>query len=137
MSLPREIAGLLREAKTIAVVGCSPQQDRDSHSVARYLQQQGYKVIPVNPGHEEILGVPAYADLKSAKAAEGEIDIVDLFRASANVPPHVDEAIEVGARLIWMQLGVIHEEAAARARAVGIPVVMDRCLRVEHAALGR
>lgn len=137
MSLPREIGERLREAKTIAVVGCSPRSNRDSHTVARYLQQHGYSVIPVNPGHEEILGVPAYADLASAKAAEGEIDIVDLFRAPENVPPHVEEAIEIGARLIWMQLGVIHEEAAARARAAGIPVIMDRCIRVEHAALGR
>ncbi|MGH7544599.1 MAG: CoA-binding protein [Gemmatimonadota bacterium] len=137
MSLPREIGERLREAKTIAVVGCSPRPNRDSHSVARYLQQHGYRVIPVNPGHPEILGVPAYADLESAKSAEGEIDIVDLFRAPENVPAHVEEAIEIGARLIWMQLGVIHEEAAARARAAGIPVIMDRCIRVEHAALGR
>jgi predicted CoA-binding protein len=135
VTLPRAVADLLRQAKTIAVVGCSPRPLRDSHSVARYLQQQGYKVIPVNPGADEILGVAAYPDLKSAKAAEGPIDIVDLFRAPAHVPPHVDEVIEIGARLLWMQLGVIHEEAAARARAAGIPVVMDRCIRVEHAAL--
>lgn len=137
MSLPEPVARLILGAKTIAVVGCSPKPARDSHSVARYLQQQGYKVIPVNPGHDEILGVPAHPDLRSTREAEGPIDIVDLFRAAEKVGPHVDEAIEVGVRLIWMQLGVMNEEAAAEARAAGIPVVMDRCLRVEHAALGR
>lgn len=135
MTLPRAVADLLRDAKTIAVVGCSPRPQRDSHSVARYLQQQGYNVIPVNPEADEILGVPAYPDLRSANAAEGPIDVVDLFRAREHVPPHVDEAIEIGARLLWMQLGVMHEEAATRARTAGIPVVMDRCIRVEHAAL--
>ncbi len=135
MTLPGPIVDLVLSAKTIAVVGCSPRPQRDSHSVARYLQGQGYKVIPVNPGHEEILGVRAYRDLRSAQDAEGPIDIVDIFRRSLKVGPHVEEAIAVGVGLIWMPLGVVSEEAAARARQAGIPVVMDRCLRVEHAAL--
>ncbi|MBI4513083.1 MAG: CoA-binding protein [Gemmatimonadetes bacterium] len=135
MTLPGQIAELLRRARAIAVVGCSPKPHRDSHGVARYLQEHGYKVIPVYPGVEEILGVRAYPDLRSAAAAEGPIDIVDIFRRPELVGPHADEAIEVGARLIWMQLGVVNEDAAAKARAAGIPVVMDRCIRVEHAAL--
>ena len=111
MTLPPEIAELVRGARTIAVVGCSPKPHRDSHSVARYLKEQGYRVLPVNPGHDEILDVRAYPDLRSARAAGGPIDIVDLFRSSEKVGPHVDEAIEIGARLIWMQLRVVNEEA--------------------------
>lgn len=137
MTLDPKVTEIVTGAKTIAVVGCSPKTYRDSNSVARYLIEHGFTVIPVNPKHDMILGVKSHPDLYSAREAEGSIDIVDIFRAPENVPPHVDEAIEIGARLVWMQVGVVHEEAAARAREAGIPVVMDRCLRVEHGKIRR
>lgn len=137
MTLDPKIAEIVSDAKTIAVVGCSPKTYRDSNSVARYLIEHGFTVIPVNPKHDMILGVKSHPDLYSAREVEGPIDIVNIFRAPDNVPPHVDEAIEISARLIWMQVGVVHEEAAARARRAGIPVVMDRCLRVEHGRIRR
>jgi predicted CoA-binding protein len=112
----------LRNSKTIAVVGLSDNPDRASYGVARYLQEQGYRIIPVNPMVSEVLGERSYPDLKSVPEP---IDMVDIFRRSELVPPVVDEAIEVGARYIWMQDGVVHPEAAARAEAAGIPVVMD------------
>ena len=112
----------LRNSQTIAVVGLSDNPERDSHRVARYLQSQGYRIIPVNPMIEETLGEKSYPDLKSVLEA---IDMVDIFRRSELVPPVVDEAIEVGARYIWMQDGVVHQEAADKAEAAGIPVVMD------------
>jgi predicted CoA-binding protein len=112
----------LRNSKTIAVVGLSDNQQRDSHRVARYLQSQGYRIIPVNPMIEETLGERSYPDLKSVPE---HIDMVDVFRRSELVPPVVDEAIEVGVRYIWMQDGVINHEAAAKAEAAGIPVIMD------------
>ena len=111
----------LSRSKTIAVVGLSPNPERPSHYVAKYLQEQGFRVIPVNPLIDEALGEKSYPDLKSIPQ---EIDIVDIFRRSELVGPVVDEAIEVGARYIWMQDGVVDEAAAARARAAGIPVVM-------------
>jgi predicted CoA-binding protein len=128
---------IIKEAKTIAVVGCSPKSYRDSNSVARYLMEQGYAVVPINPKHDMILGVRCYADLSSAREAEGPIDIVDVFRASDLVLPHVKESIEIGAKLVWMQLGVINEEAALEARSAGITVVMDQCLRTLHKELRR
>jgi predicted CoA-binding protein len=112
----------LRNSKTIAVVGLSDNPERASYGVARYLQAQGYRIIPVNPMVSEVLGERSYPDLKSVPEP---IDMVDIFRRSELVPPVVDEAIEVGVRYIWMQDGVIHPEAAARAEAAGIPVVMD------------
>ncbi|HEU0021525.1 MAG TPA: CoA-binding protein [Dehalococcoidia bacterium] len=112
----------LRNSKTIAVVGLSDNPERTSYRVARYLQDQGYRIIPVNPMISEVLGERSYPDLKSVPEP---IDMVDIFRRSELVPPVVDEAIEVGARYIWMQDGVTHPEAAARAEAAGIPVVMD------------
>jgi predicted CoA-binding protein len=112
----------LRNSKTIAVVGLSDNPQRDSHRVAKYLQSQGYRIIPVNPMIEEALGERSYPDLKSVPE---HIDMVDIFRRSELVPPVVAEAIEVGVRYIWMQDGVINQEAAARAEAAGIPVVMD------------
>jgi predicted CoA-binding protein len=128
---------IIKEAKTIAVVGCSPKSYRDSNSVARYLMEQGYAVVPINPKHDMILGVRCYADLSSAREAEGPIDIVDVFRASDLVLPHVKESIEIGAKLVWMQLGVINEEAALEARSAGVTVVMDQCLRTLHKELRR
>jgi predicted CoA-binding protein len=112
----------LRNSKTIAVVGLSDNPERASFGVARYLQAQGYRIIPVNPMVSEVLGEKSYPDLKSVPET---IDMVDIFRRSELVPPVVDEAIEVGAKYVWMQDGVIHPEAAAKAEAAGIPVVMD------------
>jgi hypothetical protein len=125
---------LLRAARTIAVVGLSPKPQRPSHSVARYLQRQGYQVLPVNPGHTEILGERCYPSLAAA-AHEHTIDVVNVFRRSELAGGVVDEAIAVHPRLIWLQLGVVDQAAAARAAAAGIPIVMDRCLAVEHGLL--
>ena len=127
-----DVVALLREAETIAIVGCSPKPYRASHSVARYLMEEGYRVVPINPAHEELLGVKAYADLVSARDGEGRIDIVDIFRVPQLVQPHVEEAVTIGTRLIWMQSGIINEPAAKLAREAGIPVIMDECLRVRH-----
>lgn len=112
----------LSNSKTIAVVGLSNNPQRDSHRVAKYLQSQGYRIIPVNPMIEEALGERSYPDLKSVPE---HIDMVDIFRRSELVPPVVDQAIEVGVRYIWMQDGVINQDAAAKAEAAGIPVIMD------------
>ena len=119
----------LTESKTIAVVGLSPDPQRDSHRVARYLQSRGYRIIPVNPMAEEVLGEKSYPDLKSVP---GSIDMVDIFRQPEHVLPVVEEAIQVGARYVWMQDGVVNEEAAELARAAGLPVVMDTCTMREH-----
>jgi predicted CoA-binding protein len=124
-----DIKSMLEEGKTVAVVGLSPRPERDSHRVAKYLQGQGYRIIPVNPNAEEVLGERSYPDLASVPEP---IDIVDVFRRSEAVPVIVEAAIKVGARTVWMQQGVIHEEAAARAREAGLQVVMDRCTMVEH-----
>ena len=112
----------LRNSKTIAVVGLSDNPARDSHRVSSYMQSQGYRIIPVNPMIEETLGEKSYPDLKSVPEP---IDMVDIFRRSELVPPVVDEAIDVGVKYIWMQDGVINPEAAAKAEAAGIPVIMD------------
>lgn len=112
----------LRNSKTIAVVGLSDNPARDSHRVAKYLQSQGYRIIPVNPMVTETLGEKSYPDLKSVPEP---IDMVDIFRRSEFVPPVVDEAIEVGVKYIWMQDGVINHEAAAKAELAGIPVIMN------------
>ena len=112
----------LRNSKTIAVVGLSDNPTRDSHRVSLYMQSQGYRIIPVNPMIAEALGEKSYPDLKSVPEP---IDMVDVFRRSELVPPVVDEAIEVGVKYIWMQDGVINPEAAAKAEAAGIPVIMD------------
>jgi predicted CoA-binding protein len=124
-----DIKNILEESKTVAVVGMSPRPERDSHRVAKYLQSQGYRIIPVNPNADEILGERSYPDLVSIPEP---IDVVDIFRRSEAVPEIVEEAIKVGAKTVWMQMGVIHEEAATRAREAGLRVVMDRCMMVEH-----
>jgi predicted CoA-binding protein len=128
------IAHLLRSARTIAVVGCSPKTHRDSHRVAAYLQRSGYRIVPVNPGFDEILGEPCYRDLGSIPD-EVEVDIVDVFRRSEYVPPIVDATIARGVGAVWLQLGVTHPEAEARARGAGLVVVSNRCLKVEHRRL--
>ena len=123
-----EIQRQLTEAKTIAVVGMSPRPDRPSHCVAKYLMDCGYEIIPVNPAADEILGMKCYPDLKSVPK---RVDLVDIFRRSSQVPPIVDDAIDAGARFIWMQDGVRHEGAAAKARSRGVSVVMDNCMMRE------
>ena len=112
----------LTKSKVIAVVGLSPNPERDSHRVAKYLQEQGYRIIPVNPMVDEVLGERSYPDLKSVPEP---IDMVDIFRRSETVPPVVDEAIAIGAKYIWMQDGVVNEEAANKAEDAGISVIMD------------
>lgn len=125
---------LLQEAHTIAVVGLSPNPMRPSHSVARYLQRSGYTIVPVNPGHKEILGEKSYPTLSDA-ARDHTIDIVDVFRRSENAGVVVDEAIPLRPMLIWLQLGVVDPAAEQRAAAAGIPFVMDHCLAIEHGRL--
>ena len=125
---------ILTSYRTFAVVGCSPDPRRDSHDVARFLRSRGYRVVPVNPAVEEILGERCHPDLRSAAAAE-EIEVVDVFRRSEHAGPHVDEAIAIGARAVWMQLGVVDEAAAERARAAGLEVVMNRCPKIDHPRL--
>lgn len=127
---------ILDRSRTWAVVGASPRPARPSHGVMQTLLRQGYEVIPVTPNADEVLGLPTYPDLASIPD-EVTIDVVDVFRRSEHAGAHVDEAIAVGARAVWLQLGVIDEEAAERARAAGLDVVMDRCPAIElrrHAA---
>jgi len=127
------IRTLLTTAKTIAMVGLSPKESRPSNMVGRYLIEAGYTVIPVNPGQEKILGLDCYPDLS---AIPDPVDIVDIFRRSEDVPPIVAEAIAIGAKAIWMQEGVIHAEAARAAKAAGLVVVMDRCIKTVHHCMG-
>jgi uncharacterized protein len=131
-----ELSALLHAARTIAVVGLSPKPERPSHEVARYLQRAGYRIVPVNPGHREILGERSYATLTAA-ARDHTIDVVDVFRRSESAGAVVDEAIALrpAPRLIWLQQGVVDAAAQARAASAGIPFVMDSCLAVEHQAL--
>jgi len=124
------IRDLLTRSKVVAVVGLSSKPHRPSYGVARYLQSVGYRILPVNPNEKEVLGEKCYARLEDVPM---KVDIVDVFRRSEFVPPVVDTAIAIGAKAVWMQEGVVHEEAAARARAAGLEVVMDRCLLKEHA----
>jgi predicted CoA-binding protein len=126
------IRAVLATSQTVAVVGCSPNPERDSHRIAKLLQSRGHRVIPVNPGQRSILGETCYASLRDIPE---QVDMVDIFRRSEEVAPIVDEAIEVGARIVWMQLGVIDERAASAAQAAGITVVMDRCPAIEYRRL--
>ena len=124
------VQSVLTKHRTWAVVGCSPNPARDSHRVARFLQSNGYRVIPVNPGASEILGERCYAKLADIPREEN-VEVVDVFRRSDQAGAHVDEAIAIGAKAVWLQLGVIDEAACERARAAGLEVVMDRCPRLE------
>jgi hypothetical protein len=128
----KKIAEMLRSARTIAVVGVSSKRFRPSYGVTEYMQRAGYRIIPVNPQETEVLGEKSYPDLDSIP---GPVDIVDIFRRSEFVPEIVDAAIRKGAKMIWMQEGVIHEEAARRAEAAGLAVVMDHCILKEHRRL--
>lgn len=132
MTNDADMIEMLRGARTIAVVGLSGKRLRPSHGVAAYLQQHGYRIIPVNPSETEVLGEKAYATL--AEVPE-KIDIVDVFRRPEAVPDVVDEAIKLGVPYLWLQEDVVHEEAAERARAAGMKVVMDRCILKEHRRL--
>jgi len=123
---------ILNICRTVAVVGLSPKPDRPSNHVANYLKEQGYRIIPVNTYAGEILGETCYPDLSSIPEP---VDVVDIFRRSEAVPPIVEEAIKIGAKAVWMQEGVINEEAAARAEEAGLLVVMDRCMLKEHRKL--
>jgi predicted CoA-binding protein len=127
-----QIKSLLLESTTIAVVGMSPKSQRPSNSVASYLIAQGFRVIPVNPGHNDILGLTCYPELR---AIPGQVEIVDIFRQSSEVGPIVDQAVDIGARAVWMQQGIINHEAAKRAVNDGLLAVMDRCIKVEHSRL--
>ena len=129
-----DVEKLLRGARTIAVVGLSAQPERDSHRVARYLKDHGYRIVPVNPGLDEVLGERCYPDL-AALPAEMAIDIVDVFRRAEYVPAIVEQAIARRAGAVWLQLGIVEHAAAAAARRAGLAVVMDRCIKVEHARL--
>ena len=122
---------ILKNCRTIAVVGLSPKPHRASFDVARYLQASGYRIIPVNPNATEVLGEKAYASLLEAARHE-KIELVNCFRNSADIPPIVDEAIAIGATAVWMQLGISHSAAAAKAEAAGLLVVQDRCIKIDH-----
>ena len=128
------IAAILEHARSIAVVGLSGKRFRPSYGVARYLQQAGYRIIPVNPTESQILGETCYPDLDSVP---GEVDVVNIFRRPEFVPAIVEAAIRKGAKAIWMQEGVVHEEAARRAAAAGLAVVMDRCILKDHRRLAQ
>ena len=132
--MPNTIESILQGSRTIAVVGLSPKPERDSHHVAEYLQQQGYRIVPVNPMATEILGERCWPTLTEAAQHE-RIDLVDVFRNSADVPPIADEAIAIGAKALWLQLGVRDDDACKRARAAGLQVVQDHCALVEHQRL--
>ena len=120
---------ILQNCKRIAVVGLSPKETRDSNKVARYLLANGYEIVPVNPGQKEILGRTCY---KSLSHIPFQVDMANLFLNASRVPPVVDQALEMGIKVLWMQLGVIHMEAAKKAREAGVRVVMDQCIMVEH-----
>lgn len=134
MKLPEEAVEAMRRARTIAVVGLSSHPTRPSFGVARYLQSQGYRILPVNPNESSVLGETAFADLDQAAAAT-PIDIVDVFRRPEHVPEVAAAAIRIGAKVLWLQEGVSHREAEEAARAAGLVVVADRCLLKEHARL--
>lgn len=127
----QEIVDILKEAKTIAVVGISAKPERDSNRVASYLKSQGYKIIPVNPTLDEVLGEKAYGSLKDIPE---KVDVVDIFRKPEAIPGVVDEAIGIGAGTVWMQEGLAHNESAGKAREKGMKVVMSKCIKKEHMA---
>ena len=129
-----DLKRLFETVRTIAVVGCSPKPERPGHYVAKYLQDLGYRIIPVNPGQTEILGEKCYASLRDIPEP---VDMVDCFRRAEDIPPVVEDAIAIGAKFVWMQLGIVNEEAAKRALEAGIEVVMDRCPKIDYPRLFR
>jgi uncharacterized protein len=128
----REIRHILETAKTIAIVGVSDKPDRDSYKVANYLQEHGFRIIPVNPTIDSVLDEKSYASVTDIPV---QVDIVDVFRKPDAVVPIAQEAIDSGASVLWLQLGVVNQEAADKAEAAGLQVVMDRCIKVEHGRL--
>ena len=135
MSLPPDVLHILTQCRTVAVVGLSPKEHRDSHEVAAYMQSQGWRVIPVNPVASaqglKILGETVYPSLTEA-AQHAHIDLVDCFRNSEDIPPIAQEAIGIGAKALWMQLGIANDPAAQQARQAGLRVVENRCLLIDH-----
>ena len=132
MNNDNEMRDILLSAKTVASFGLSSNQEKESYWIVKYLQEQGYKIIPVNPTATEILGEKAYPDLESIP---GKVDVVQVFRKSEDVPPVVDSAIKIGAKVVWMQEGIVNEGAAQKAREAGLQVVMDACMRATHRQL--
>ena len=127
-----QLRRILKENHRIAVVGLSSNSMRPSYFAAKYLKDHGYEIVPVNPNYREILGEKCYPSLLDIP---GKVDVVDLFQKPEQIPGFVDQAIAIGARVVWMQLGIIHEAAADKARAAGLEVVMDRCMKIEYARL--
>jgi hypothetical protein len=127
-----QLRRILTQCRAIAVVGFSKNPDKDAHTVPRYLMEHGYRVVPVNPTADEILGLRCYQSLLDVP---GPVDMVNVFRPSEDVPPVAEQAVARRAKVLWTQLGIRHDEAAARARSAGLEVVQDRCIRVEHARL--
>jgi predicted CoA-binding protein len=136
MTEAQNVAQILDQFRTVAVVGLSPKPHRASFDVSRYMQAHGWRIIPINPNAVEILGEKVYASLTEAARHE-RIELVNVFRNSEDVPPVIDEAIAIGAQAVWLQLGIHHEAALAKARAAGLLVVQNKCLMVEHARAGR
>ena len=127
-----DLREILVKTKTIAVVGLSDKPDRPGHRIPAYLQSQGYRIIPVNPMLSEVLGEKAYPSLREIPVP---VDVVEIFRRAEDVPPVVEEAIAIGAKIVWMQLGIVNEEAASRAESAGLGVVMDTCMGATHQLL--
>lgn len=125
----KEIAEILSSARIIAIVGMSPKEDRDSNSVARYLLEAGYEVIPVNPMNDEILGLRSYPSISEIP---GDVDVVDIFRKLDAVPGIVDEAIRINAKVVWMQENIVHNKSAKSAKSAGLKVIMNKCIMKEH-----
>ena len=123
---------ILRESRVLAVVGLSASWHRPSHFAAKYMQEHGYRVIPVNPQYKEVLGEKCYASLRDIPE---KVDLVDVFRRTSEVLPIAEDAIAIGAKVLWQQLGVKNDEAAQKARAAGLESVMDRCVKIEHGRL--
>ena len=132
MSINEKMKEILLSAKTIASVGLSSNPSKESFGIVQYLKDQGYRIIPVNPSASEIMGEKAYPDLSSIP---DKVDVVQIFRKPEDVPPVVDEAIKIGAKVVWMQEGITHEESAQKARAAGLQVVMSMCMRSAHRGL--
>jgi predicted CoA-binding protein len=128
----RDLRRIMTDYKRVAMVGLSEDWSRPSNFAAKYLLDHGFEVIPVNPKYPEILGQKCYADLRDIPTP---VDIVDLFQRIERVPSFVDQAIEIGAKVVWLQLGIVHEEAAQKARDAGLEVVQDRCMKIEYARL--
>jgi len=126
---------ILHDNQRIAIVGISAEWHRPSYFAGKYMLEHGYTVIPVNPKYESVLGQPCFPNLRVARERAGPIDLVDCFRRAEDIEPLVDEAVAIGAKTLWMQLGIVNEAAARKARAAKLDVVMDRCVKIEHARL--